>query len=162
MACSSSTADGAPPASGSATVPEATLSEMAAMRANRFFRMVNPMKEKLSSPKKKYGTNSSLSSSYLTLKKMNPAVGNRKKRLKARLSLRCRWVWGRLMAICPCFRSSGVHARLGSQKKSHPGAAGEVGLDRTVSILFQNGFFGKFGRPFGPGRWLDIPRRGEY
>jgi hypothetical protein len=45
-------------------------------------------------------------------------------------------------------------------KKSHPGAAGEVGLDRTASILFQNGFFGKFGRPFGPGRWLDIPRRG--
>jgi len=45
-------------------------------------------------------------------------------------------------------------------KKSYPGAAGEVSLDRTVSILFQNVFFGKFDRPFGPGRWLDIPRRG--
>jgi hypothetical protein len=45
-------------------------------------------------------------------------------------------------------------------KKNHPGAAGEVGLDQTSSILFQNGFFGKFGRPFGPCRWLDIPRRG--
>jgi len=35
-------------------------------------------------------------------------------------------------------------------KKNHPGAAGEVGLDQTASILFQNGFFGKFGRPFAP------------
>jgi hypothetical protein len=53
------------------------------------------------------------------------------------------------MAICPCFRSRGVQARLGSQKKSRPGAAGEFSFDRTVSILFQNGFFGKDGRPFG-------------
>jgi hypothetical protein len=47
-------------------------------------------------------------------------------------------------------------------KKNHPGAAGEVGLDQTASILFQNGVFGKFRRLFGPDRWLDIPRRGEY
>jgi hypothetical protein len=47
-------------------------------------------------------------------------------------------------------------------KKTRPDAAGEISFARTVSILFQNGFFGKDGRLFGHGRWLDIPRYGAY
>jgi hypothetical protein len=47
-------------------------------------------------------------------------------------------------------------------KKTARAKAGEVSFDRTFSILFQNGFFGKDRRAFGPGRWLDIPGYGAY
>jgi hypothetical protein len=61
------------------------------------------------------------------------------------------------MAIDPCYRSRDVPARPSSQKKNRPGAAGEVGFNPTVSILFQNGFFSKEGRPSTAARGLTFP-----
>jgi hypothetical protein len=64
------------------------------------------------------------------MKKMNPAVGKRKKRLKARLSLRGSWRYAR---VCDpaAFRRSSVQ-----KKKFRPGAAGEIGFTRTYVERF--------------------------
>jgi hypothetical protein len=62
-------------------------SEILAILLNRFFSMLNPINEKIRTPRKKNGTNSSCSMSYLMLKNINPAIGKKKNRPKIKLSL---------------------------------------------------------------------------
>jgi hypothetical protein len=60
---------------------------MLAILSKRFFSMLKAINEKMRMPRKKKGRYSSSSMSYLMLKNIKPAIGNKKKSPKIRFSL---------------------------------------------------------------------------
>ena len=63
------------------------VSDILEILSNRFFRILNAINEKMRMPRKKKGRYSSSSISYLMLKNINPAIGNKKKSPKIKFSL---------------------------------------------------------------------------